>query len=135
MQVTREVDRDRAEVFFRPPFVVRVDRALPKCMKKIVLIGIHTRPARTYSELNGLVDVYEMAKMEYGTDNALILGDLNADRPSFGAVDKMQNILVLRSDFNWVIKDGDMTNHKQSRSYDRSAATYLNMAQYLQAVL
>ena len=119
----------RAPVFFRPPFVadvhVRNNISDLCCMPHFVLIGIHTRPARTYSELNGLVDVYDWAKKKY--ENALILGDLNADSGYFGPVDKKQNVLVKRNDFKWLVKDDMKTNVDGTSAYDRSAAIHCFM--------
>ena len=116
----------QADVFFRPPAVMHVRANDLGCMPQFVLIGIHARPHRTYSELNGLVDVYEWAKETYGTDNVLILGDLNADYPSFGQVDKEQNILWSRKDiFEWLVTDNMATNVDENRAYDRSAAIHI----------
>ena len=76
---------------------------------------------RTYSELNGLVEVYKWATRSYKYKNVLILGDLNADGDYFGPVDKMQNPLYARSDlFKWLVQDGEKTNYGQtSKTYDR----------------
>lgn len=90
-------------------------------MKTFVLIGIHTRPHRTYSELNGLVEVYDLARKTFTQENALILGDLNADGDYFGTTDKKQNTLYARCDlFKWLVQDGNKTNYGQtSKTYDR----------------
>ena len=118
-----------APVFFRSPRVLRVQVKSDKvpelhCMPNFVLIGIHVRPTRAYSELNGLVDVYDWAKQEYKQENALILGDLNAAGGYFGPVDKIQNILRKRKGFRWLIKDNNPTNIKGNKAYDRSAAAF-----------
>ena len=91
------------------------------CMRKFVLIGIHTKPVRTYSELNGLVNVYNWAR-QHKSENALILGDLNADCGTFGPVEKQNSILYKeRRYFKWLISDGTKTNavSRQSCAYDR----------------
>ena len=115
-----------APIFFRPPFILRarVTPAVPElqCMPEFFLIGLHARPTRVYSELNGLVDAYDLTRHDYTQENALILGDFNADGISFGEVDKLQNVLVRRQDFRWLIDDNTKTNTAQeSRAYDRSA--------------
>ena len=80
----------QGDVFFRPPFVARVQvntTAVPEleCMPEFALIGIHTKPVQTYSELNGLVNVYDRRTRVRGiNENALILGDFNADCGTFG---------------------------------------------------
>lgn len=122
----KTTDKLKLPVFFRPPFVFYVKvkpNTVPEldCMNTFVLIGIHTRPMRTYSELNGLVEVYKWATRSYKYKNVLILGDLNADGDYFGPVDKMQNPLYARSDlFKWLVQDGEKTNYGQtSKTYDR----------------
>ena len=118
----------QADVFFRPPFVARVQvntTTVPEldCMPEFALIGIHTRPVRTYSELNGLVNVYDRRARVRGIyGNALILGDFNADCSTFGPVERLQNILYReRHIFNWLVEDGVKTNVAKSRdcTYDR----------------
>ena len=119
----------QAPVFFRPPQVLHVQiksNTVPElhCMPNFVLIGIHARPTRAYSELNGLVDVYDWAQQYYKQGNALILGDLNAAGGYFGPVDKIQNILRKRTGFRWLIKDDNPTNINGDKAYDRSAAVF-----------
>ena len=118
----------QAAVFFRPPFVAHVKvntAAVPEldCMPEFALIGIHTKPARTYSELNGLVNVYDgRARVRGINGNALILGDFNADCGTFGPVERIQNTLYRERDiFHWLVKDGVKTNVAQSKdcTYDR----------------
>ena len=118
----------QADVFFRPPFVARVQvntTAAPEleCMPEFVLIGIHTRPVRTYSELNGLVNVYDRTARVRGINgNALILGDLNADCGTFGPVEREQSVLRKRHIFHWLVKDEVKTNAASTSkdcTYDR----------------
>ena len=117
----------QADVFFRPPFVARIQvntNTVPEleCMPEFVLIGIHTRPVRTYGEVNGLVNVYDQTARVRGIDgNALILGDLNADCGTFGPVEKASSVLREEHIFNWLIKDGMKTNvaSRSSCAYDR----------------
>lgn len=120
-----------ADAFFRPPFVARVQvntTAVPEleCMPEFALIGIHTRPVRTYSELNGLVTVYDWKARVPGINgNALLLGDFNADCSTFGPVERTQNILYKERDiFHWLVEDGVKTNVAQSKdcAYDRIVA-------------
>ena len=114
-----------APIFFRPPFILhaRVTQAAPElqCMPEFFLIGLHARPTRVYSELNGLVNAYDSTRNDYGQENALILGDFNADGTSFGEVDRLQNVLVTRQDFRWLIGDNTKTNTLGDKAYDRSA--------------
>ena len=118
----------QADVFVRPPFVARVQvntMAAPEleCMPEFMLIGIHTRPTRTYSELNGLVNVYDRrARVRVINGNALILGDFNADCGTFGPVEKIQNVLYRETHiFHWLVEDGVKTNVAKSKdcTYDR----------------
>ena len=118
----------QADVFFRPPFVAHVKvntTSVPElhCMPEFVLIGIHTRPVRTYSELNGLVNVYDRRARVRGINgNALILGDFNADCGTFGPVERTQNTLYRERDiFHWLVEDGVKTNVAKSSdcTYDR----------------
>ena len=91
------------------------------CMPKFILIGIHTKPVRTYSELNGLVNVYNWVRRV--SENALILGDLNADCGTFGPVEKQKSILYNAGQyFKWLVNDTVKTNPgsaTQSCAYDR----------------
>ncbi len=114
----------QADIFFRPPYVATVELDTEKvtemhCMPKFVLIGMHVRPVRTYSELNGLVQVYNSAQNT--NENALILGDFNADCSYFGPVDRQQNILYREKGiFKWLVQDGQKTNTgRRSCTYDR----------------
>ena len=126
-QTTEYVGRQRfqADIFFRPPYVATVELDTRKvtemhCMSKFVLIGMHVRPVRTYSELNGLVQVYNSARNT--NENALILGDFNADCSYFGPVDRQQNILYKEKGvFKWLVQDGQKTNADSTSSctYDR----------------
>ena len=125
-EITEYVGRQRfqADIFFRPPYVASVELDTGKvtemhCMSKFVLIGMHVRPVRTYSELNGLVQVYNSARNT--NENALILGDFNADCSYFGPVDRLQNILYREKGvFEWLVEDGQKTNTgKRSCTYDR----------------
>ena len=118
----------QADVFVRPPFVAHVQvntTAVPEldCLPEFALIGIHTKPARTYSELNGLVNVYDRRARVRGINgNALLLGDFNADCGTFGPVERIQNILYKERDiFHWLVEDGVKTNVAQSKdcTYDR----------------
>ena len=117
----------QAPVFFRPPMVIHVQVPELECMPVFLLIGIHVRPYRAYGELNGLVSTYDRSKKKYGTENALILGDLNADCNFFGTVDKAQTVLRNRGDFKWLVDDKTVTNivsvGKEGCAYDRSVGT------------
>ena len=117
------VSRNIAPVFFRPPLVVLVDVKELGRMRKFMLIGLHARPFRAYSELNGLVDTYVWAMNKFNAKNALILGDLNADCEYFGPVDEQQNFLVTRKkDFLWLVENKARTNTAAKPcAFDRSA--------------
>ena len=115
----------QADIFFRPPYMATVELDTGNvtemhCMSTFVLIGMHVRPVRTYSELNGLVQVYNSARNT--NRNALILGDFNADCSYFGPTDKQQNILYREKGvFEWLVQDGQKTNADSTSSctYDR----------------
>lgn len=121
-------------IFVRPPFVALV-RANPHIypwvlnnMPFFLLIGLHTKPTRTYSELHGLQIVYNMAVNDFNQiqfvngalhGNALILGDLNAACTYFDHTDQLQKTLDAAHGFRWLIPNNMPTNVGASCAYDR----------------
>ena len=121
-------------IFARPPFVTLV-HANPvvytwaqNTMPYFLLIGMHTKPTRTYSEIHGLRSVYNAAVNAFNQlqivngrlqGNALILGDLNADCAYFDRTDKLQSTVNAANGFRWLIQNNMPTNVRGNCAYDR----------------
>lgn len=107
------------------PFVMHFkvhESAYPemKKLKEFVLVGTHIRPARVYGEINGLAHLAVENMKDYGVENALILGDLNADQPYFSAYDKQQCIPYQNRElYKWLISERTATNVKGTKTYDQ----------------
>lgn len=114
----------QAKDFYRPPFIVQFHVQVPElsCMPRFVLIGIHIKPDRANYEINELANVYYRISKQTHLQNALILGDLNADCNFFRKGQKLRNNLYKRRHiFKWLVKDRWKTNAlaKSSCAYDR----------------
>ena len=115
-------------IFARPPAVALVEpnpgiywwknRILPY----FLLIGLHSKPHRAYSELHGLWTVYNEMSDEFkeAAGNALLLGDLNAACDYFGRTEQLQKTLDPSNGFKWLIHNNMPTNVAKKRcAYDR----------------
>lgn len=85
------------------------------------LIGLHSKPTDTVSELNQLVEVYNNAATYFGTESGLILGDLNADCTYLSRTRYEQLELVTDPRFTWLINTtADTTTISTTNcAYDR----------------
>ncbi|XP_061700704.1 deoxyribonuclease I-like 1-like [Syngnathoides biaculeatus] len=111
---------DTDSLFSREPFVVRF-HSPTTLMKDLVLIGQHTSPKSAMKEMDELYVVFKEISRKWKTQNAMILGDLNA---ACGYVTvKGWRAVRLRSDpkFRWLIGDEqDTTVREKTRcAYDR----------------
>ena len=91
-------------------------------MPSFVLIGIHVKPNRAQYEINELANVYTRIMQQSGYENALILGDLNADCNFFRIRKRRRNALYSnRQLFTWLVEDGQKTNAlaRSHCAYDR----------------
>uniref|UniRef100_A0A3P9QI66 Deoxyribonuclease n=1 Tax=Poecilia reticulata TaxID=8081 RepID=A0A3P9QI66_POERE len=104
----------------RDPYILRF--SCPNTvLKDLVMIPVHTKPEDAVKELDELYDLFVQVKEKWRTNNVMILGDFNADRP-YVPKTKMKDIRI-RSDenFHWLIKDGvDTTvSPENTNTYDR----------------
>ncbi|XP_043567507.1 deoxyribonuclease-1 [Chiloscyllium plagiosum] len=111
------------DIFSREPFLVKF--SLPySAICDFIIIPQHTSPSSAVKEIDALYDVFLDAKTKLGTDNMLIMGDLNADcsyvKPSDWAY------IRLRKDnqFQWLIPDSADTTSAITTNcaYDRIIA-------------
>lgn len=116
-------DDDVGDHFEREPSIAYVDFA----GVTLSVITLHAKPENeiTLFELNRLVPVYEDAVLRTGDDDAIILGDLNADCSYLKEAD--MPYVKLRDDarFTWLIHDDADTTVRASThcAYDRIIAT------------
>ena len=97
--------------------------------RQLILIGIHTDPDEAVEEIDALMDVHSAVKRKWGTDDILILGDLNADCNY--ASNRARGRLRLRTDsrFDWLIDDDvDTTTTRTDCTYDRCSHVLFNYA-------
>ena len=94
--------------------------------QELILIGIHVKPDAAVEENNALMDVHSAVEQKWGTDNILIMGDLNAD------CSYVPNLpgLAFRTDprFLWLIGDDvDTTTKSTDCAYDRCVKSIKSM--------
>ncbi|XP_038552835.1 deoxyribonuclease-1-like, partial [Micropterus salmoides] len=109
---------DYEDVFARNPFILWFN--CPKTVvQDLVLIPVHTQPENTPRELDALDDVVEAVRQKY-TNNIMILGDFNADKP-YLSKRKKKKLRICHSPYHWLIKDGvkTTTSEKTDHTYDR----------------
>ncbi|XP_061910240.1 deoxyribonuclease gamma-like [Entelurus aequoreus] len=108
------------DVFSREPFIVRF-HSPNTLMKDVVLIGQHTSPKTAMKEMDELYVVFKEIYRKWNTENAMILGDLNA-ACSYVTI-KGWRAVRLRSDpkFRWLIGDEEDTTVREKThcAYDR----------------
>lgn len=109
------------DIFEREPAVAYVDLS----GLTLTLIAIHTDPDTVALELNRLIPVYEDAVLQTGDQDALILGDFNADCSFLPARDKPLISLFSDDRFIWLLGDEVDTTVRASTdcAYDRIVAT------------
>ena len=107
-----------SDTFQREPFVVRF-RAETGSLD-FTLIGVHTSPDDAEEEIDSLVDVYDDMQGRWNEEDAMIIGDFNADCSYVSQTD--QNSIRLWTDerFTWWIDDDtDTTTSSTDCAYDR----------------
>lgn len=106
-------------VFDREPYVAHF--SCPDCaVQEFFLAGIHTAPSRAETEIDQMVDVYDYAIKELGTDNGILMGDFNAGCSYFTKTEMSVNRLKLDTRFRWLIgDDADTTTKASICAYDR----------------
>lgn len=108
--------------FSRPPYVIEFELLEPskRAGDYIAFIPIHTVPDDAINEISNLVKVYDEWVKHSNNDNAIILGDFNADCSYVckSCWDKVE----LRNDprFYWLVGDNvDTTSGNSDCAYDR----------------
>lgn len=103
--------------FHRQPFMATVDATGGTF--DATLIVIHTDPDSATAEINALADVIPYAESAYGDPDVILMGDFNADKPSF----KETTITPLHA-YTWIIPDStDTTVGRDSKTFDRIVIT------------
>ncbi|XP_023218740.1 deoxyribonuclease-1-like, partial [Centruroides sculpturatus] len=111
---------DKDDNFMRPPYIVHFLSPTTKNLPSFIAIGIHTQPSNAANETDFLADVYDYAKNKYKTENAIIMGDMNAGCGNVRTSDWRNIRLWTRSDFTWLIGHHvDTTTNVNSCPYDR----------------
>lgn len=107
--------------FEREPAVAYVDLA----GLTLTLIAIHTDPDTVALELNRLIPVYQDAVLRTGDNDAIILGDFNADCSFLPERDKPFINLLHDDRFIWLLGDEVDTTVRASTdcAYDRIVVT------------
>jgi len=106
------------DTFQREPYLVRFQTI--SGFLDFALIGIHTSPDDAEEEIDKLVDVYTDMLERWGEEDAMIIGDFNADCSYVSEND--QNTIRLWTDdrFTWWIDDDvDTTTSSTDCAYDR----------------
>ncbi|XP_067859815.1 deoxyribonuclease-1 [Heptranchias perlo] len=111
------------DIFNREPFVVKFSSPY-SAIHDFVIVPQHTSPSSAIREIDALYDVFLDVRRKLGTDNMLIMGDLNADCSYVKPTDWAQ--IRLREDkrFQWLIPDSaDTTTTITTKcAYDRIIA-------------
>jgi len=90
------------------------------------LVDIHTDPDEVPSELAALSGVFQqMQALRPDEDDVIVLGDLNAGPPEFGAFTKIPGI-------GWAVS-GTTTNTRRSKTYDNLIFARPQTSEYLGA--
>lgn len=83
-------------------------------------MAIHTAPDAAVAEINALDDVHTELQQQMGTDNILILGDLNADCDYVTKTRMGELKLRINPKYHWLIRDEiDTTVSGTDCAYDR----------------
>jgi hypothetical protein len=122
-------DDSHADIFEREPYVVRFS-APSAAVTDFFMIGIHATPDKiqTNKEIASLIDVYEDARRKFQIDDAIIMGDMNADCGYMSALNRKNNALIKDLRFVWLIGDNaDTTTKSTNCAYDRVIVAGKNM--------
>ncbi len=88
------------------------------------VIALHADPEAVVLELNRLIPVYEDAVLSSGDEDAMILGDFNADCGYLADRDEQYVKLLSDERFRWLIDgDADTTVGASDCAYDRIITT------------
>ncbi|GCB70666.1 hypothetical protein scyTo_0005745 [Scyliorhinus torazame] len=111
------------DIFNREPFLVKFYSRY-SVIHEFVIMPMHTSPSAAVKEIDALYDVFLDAKKKLGTDNMLIMGDLNADCSYVKPTDWPHIRLRKDTQFQWLIPDtADTTTTISTKcAYDRIVA-------------
>uniref|UniRef100_A0A8D0DKI9 Deoxyribonuclease 1 n=1 Tax=Salvator merianae TaxID=96440 RepID=A0A8D0DKI9_SALMN len=107
------------DTFSREPFIVKF--AAPQTeLGELILVPLHAAPNDAVAEINALYDVFLDVRDKWGTEQAIILGDLNA-ACSYVRPEDWPHIRLRSGDaFQWLIPDtADTTVTLSDCAYDR----------------
>ena len=117
---------DPSDRLHRPPLVARFrTRVTPaEAAFSFWLVNTHTDPDEVPQELAALTDVFlAMQRARPDEDDVIMLGDLNAGPPEFGAFQRIPGI-------GWAVA-GTTTNTRRTKTYDNLVFTRPQTAEYL----
>nr|CDS28709.2 transient receptor potential cation channel [Hymenolepis microstoma] len=104
--------------FERPPDCFAI--TLQKAQIKIVVMAVHLDPDHVEREMEALYDLAPQCQELGGTENLIILGDMNADCGYLSKRRRESLRLKLDSNFKWLVPDeADTTVAASSCAYDR----------------
>nr|BAD73858.1 deoxyribonuclease I [Triakis scyllium] len=111
------------DTFNREPFLVKFSSPY-SVIRDFVIMPMHTSPSVAVREIDALYDVFLDAKKKLGTDNMLIMGDLNADCSYVKPTDWAHIRLRKDRQFQWLIPDSADTSTTITTkcAYDRIIA-------------
>jgi len=109
---------DKADVFEREPYIA----SFRSGNFDFTLVGIHTKPEDTVTEIGALVDVFDSVIAKNPDEKDVILiGDLNADGRFFNEDSNDNPLRAFK--FDWVITNDMDTMTKSDWTYDRMIMT------------
>lgn len=115
------IPNDKKNLFYREPFVVKFrDKSSGK---KFVSIGAHLSPQFVIKELEGLHDTARDIMEQWGSENIMIIGDLNASCDYINKDDLAFNSLRSPAFSWWITDEMDTTVHDTDCAYDRIITT------------
>uniref|UniRef100_UPI00398E83AA deoxyribonuclease-1 n=1 Tax=Pristiophorus japonicus TaxID=55135 RepID=UPI00398E83AA len=108
------------DIFNREPFIVEFSSPY-SAVRDFVIMPQHTSPSSAVEEIDALYDVFLDVRKKLGTDNILIMGDLNADCSYVKTTDWPHIRLRNDGQFQWLIPDSaDTTTTITTKcAYDR----------------
>jgi endonuclease/exonuclease/phosphatase family metal-dependent hydrolase len=115
-----------SDALHRPPMHVRFRTRIQPAETAFTfwLVDIHTDPDEVPSELQALASVFQqMQSLRPDEDDVIVLGDLNAGPPEFGAFKRIPGI-------GWAIS-GTTTNTRRSKTYDNLIFAQPQTSEYL----
>jgi endonuclease/exonuclease/phosphatase family metal-dependent hydrolase len=119
----RLYDDSERDQFQRDPYLTHLKSV--RGSFSFVLIDIHTRPESAVSEIAGLVQVFQWAKLAFpGEANVIALGDFNAGC-SYASSRQLDALAIRGSAFRWIVPDSSDSNVSPASAcaYDRIVTT------------